>query len=377
MTQKIFNYLPVPFWCYFLPALLSTAGLIPSQNPFYGKFSVLILPACLFLLLIGTDLPAILHLGPKALAAMAVGTVGIAIGGILTYFIGFHRIGLEESWGDQVWKGWGALSATWTGGSANMLSVKEILGVPEALFSNLVITDTVVAYTWMAFLVFLSSRQRQYDLKFTGSQGEEFQSQTVDTVVPNGTGPLSEKLAVHLSKTILLIFISLVIGWICSGVSSFLPVFGAFFNSFTWIILLATLIPLTFSFTPARRLEEWGASRVGIFMLYLILTTMGARADLHSLTAAPLFISLGLVWVMVHGLVLFLLGRIFKIPLRLLATASQANVGGTVSAPLVASIYSKDLAPVGLLLAVAGNIYGTYLGLFLGKICRTISILLK
>ncbi|MBI3012629.1 MAG: DUF819 family protein [Elusimicrobia bacterium] len=156
-----------------------------------------------------------------------------------------------------------------------------------------------------------------------------------------------------------------------------MPVFGAFFNSFTWIILLATLIPLTFSFTPARRLEEWGASRVGIFMLYLILTTMGARADLHSLTAAPLFISLGLVWVMVHGLVLFLLGRVFKIPLRLLATASQANVGGTVSAPLVASIYSKDLAPVGLLLAVAGNIYGTYLGLFLGKICRTISILLK
>ncbi|MBI3012308.1 MAG: DUF819 family protein, partial [Elusimicrobia bacterium] len=129
LTQKIFNYLPVPFWCYFLPALLSTAGLIPSQNPFYGKFSVLILPACLFLLLIGTDLPAILHLGPKALAAMAVGTAGIAIGGILTYLLGFHRIGLGESWGDQVWKGWGALSATWTGGSANMLSVKEILGV--------------------------------------------------------------------------------------------------------------------------------------------------------------------------------------------------------------------------------------------------------
>ena len=41
----------------------------------------------------------------------------------------------------------------------------------------------------------------------------------------------------------------------------------------------------------------------------------------------------------------------------------QACVGGYSSAPLVAAIYQPAMAPVGLLLAVLGNVVGTYLGL--------------
>jgi uncharacterized membrane protein len=54
----------------------------------------------------------------------------------------------------------------------------------------------------------------------------------------------------------------------------------------------------------------------------------------------------------------------------LVAVASQANIGGVASAPIVAAIYEPGLASVGLLLAILGNIIGTYLGILTGQLCH-------
>jgi uncharacterized membrane protein len=59
-----------------------------------------------------------------------------------------------------------------------------------------------------------------------------------------------------------------------------------------------------------------------------------------------------------------------KAPLFLVAAASQANVGGVASAPVVAEVYQPGLASVGLLLAILGNIFGTYFGIICAQLCR-------
>ena len=41
----------------------------------------------------------------------------------------------------------------------------------------------------------------------------------------------------------------------------------------------------------------------------------------------------------------------------------MANVGGAASAPIVASVYHPAMAPVGLLMAVAGYVLGIYGGI--------------
>jgi uncharacterized membrane protein len=56
-----------------------------------------------------------------------------------------------------------------------------------------------------------------------------------------------------------------------------------------------------------------------------------------------------------------------------MAAASQANVGGVASTPVLADIYQPGLAPVGLLLAVFGNIIGTYLGLVCSGLCHLVA----
>ena len=52
-----------------------------------------------------------------------------------------------------------------------------------------------------------------------------------------------------------------------------------------------------------------------------------------------------------------------RAPLFFVALGSMANVGGAVSAPVVASVYHPALAPVGLLMGVSGYIIGIYGGI--------------
>lgn len=371
-TKSFFKYLPVPLWCYFIPTLLSTCGILSSDLPFYSSASRFLLPACLFLLLIPTHLPSIFRLSAKALAAMAIGTLGILAGGMATFLI-FVKFGnlpgalpIEE-----LSKGWGSLGATWTGGSMNMISVKEILGTQDAFFPNLIITDTVIAYSWMAILVYFSKQQGWIDSKLGASQDFLIDESRASFRIPS----FAEGRGV-IFRTFFLLTLSFSFSALSLAASKYFPSYGKVLNGYTWVIILATIAPLACSATKLRNLEAMGASRAGNVLLLFLLTTIGARADLSTLKTAPLFIGLGFLWVAIHGIILLAGGKLFRIPMSLLATASQANVGGTVSAPIVAGIYHKELASLGVILAVLGNIYGTYAGLFLFEICRKIADML-
>lgn len=315
---------------------------------------------------------------------MGIGTVGIFLGGIGSFLILINYASSPLNAIEQeFWKGWGCLSATWTGGSANMISVREILQTPASLFSNLIITDTVVAYCWMALLVFLSQYQKQIDNLLGIPIQENFKelssidSNALPALEPKTKIKREKKIFQEISKFAILLILSYLMTQLYFFLAQKCPEVGIVLNQWTWVILFATLLPLLLSCTKLKKIEDWGALKLGNFLLYILLTSIGAKANLHALTHAPLFISLGFSWVFFHGFFLLLFSKIYKIPIFLLATASQANVGGTISAPLVASIYQKNSAPLGVILAILGNIYGTWLGLLLAEICRNILDLLK
>ena len=69
---------------------------------------------------------------------------------------------------------------------------------------------------------------------------------------------------------------------------------------------------------------------------------------------------IGLIWMLIHVTIMIFVAKIIKAPFFFLAVASQANVGGAASAPIVASAFHPSLAPVGVLLAVLGYALGTY-----------------
>ena len=83
--SKFFDVVPPLVFCYFLPMIATTCGIIPQESDLYKWINRVFLPPILLLLLVSADLKAILHLGPKALAIMLAGSVGIVAGSILGY----------------------------------------------------------------------------------------------------------------------------------------------------------------------------------------------------------------------------------------------------------------------------------------------------
>src|SRR4029077_18325218 len=163
---------------------------------------------------------------------------------------------------------------------------------------------------------------------------------------------------------------SMLIGAVCLRLGQILPPLGQALNPTGWAFLLVTLIGILLSLTPAAKLEKYGASRWGYLCLYLLLAAMGSKARLQYIFKAPLLIVMAYIWVLIHAVILAVYGYLRLVPMFFWATSSQTNIGGTASTPIVAGVYQPRLASLGLLLAIAGNVIGTYAGILIAQACH-------
>lgn len=364
--ERFFAVLPPVVWAYFLPMFATTAGLFPVSSPVYAWMARYLLPFSLFLLMITVDLPAILRLGRVALLMMLAGTVGIVLGGpiaLLTF-----RSYLPP----DAWMGFAALSGSWIGGTANMVavagSVAEWQGITWSIPSPVIVIDTVVAYGWMGVLLSMSGLQDRFDRLFRADRRliEETNARL---------GELdSQRRPLRIDDLAIILALGLLAAVGCVALGAWLPDvsipdlrIGAVHlpgatvvSSTTWTVLIVVTAGLLLSFTPLRRLEGPGASRIGYVALYLLLTSIGAQADLASILDTPVYLMAGVLWISIHIGILFLAAWWLRAPLFFVATGSMANVGGAVSAPIVAGVYYPAMAPIGLLMAVSGYIVGIY-----------------
>jgi uncharacterized membrane protein len=143
---------------------------------------------------------------------------------------------------------------------------------------------------------------------------------------------------------------------------------------FLWVIMIATAVGIALSFTPARKLEGAGASRIGSVMIYFLVASIGLSMDVTAIFEVPKYFLIGIIWMLVHAGLIVLVARMIKAPLFYMAVASQANVGGAASAPIVASAFHPALASVGVLLAVLGYAVGTYVAYLCGLVLRAIAL---
>ncbi|MCM8769607.1 MAG: DUF819 family protein, partial [Candidatus Omnitrophica bacterium] len=261
--ERLFSVLPPLFWIYFLPMMLSTVGMLPAKHSVYESITMNLLPAGLILILLPVNLERILRLGPQALIVMLSGSLGIILGAPVVIF--FLRPWLPA----DIWKGFGALSASWIGGSSNMLAIKEAIGTPDDLLFLMIITDTVVVYLWMAGLIALSNVQERFD---------RWNKAKIDLLrtIASRVSRLEKKNQVlevyHLSSIVAL---SLIGSRICFFIAQNLPVVENLVAPFTWTVILATLVGILLSETPAQELESYGASKIGYLMLFLVLASIG------------------------------------------------------------------------------------------------------
>lgn len=149
-------------------------------------------------------------------------------------------------------------------------------------------------------------------------------------------------------------------------VASVLPVF----DKATWTVLLVTAVGLIAAMTPFGKLK--GTEEVSNIILYIEIALIASRADISAMGNAPAWLAAGFLILLIHVAVMIVLAKVIKLDIFTCAVASLANIGGTATAPVLAGAYSSALVPVGILMALLGNIIGTPGGAFMGHLMSMI-----
>ena len=385
-TARIFGLLPLPFWCYMIPMAAATAGWLPLSSPLYPFFSRHLLPVCLLLLLIPADLKGIVRLGRLSFLLMGLSAAGTIAGGLISFHL--HKGVLPFG----SWAAIGALSATWIGGSANLIAVKEALGASDSLIGPVIVMDALITYSWMALLIWGSSQQNRWDRwisRSSSTPSDHRSDRPGESVLTSTSGSARPALGrdtlpalpsddartglpfARVTQIAFTLLSSVGVSLGAQRIAGWLPTVGQVITSPTWTILLVTSAGIFISLLPIASLKTPLLSRTGTFVLFLLLTSIGARGNLRAIFETPVFMSLGLVWIGIHGVFLLIGGYFLRAPLGLIASASQASIGGVISGPIVGATYHPRMATVALLMAILGNCVGTYLGVltaFLAKL---------
>ncbi len=373
-----------------MTAWLETNQIAPDVYQGYKKeaaaYSVAtnyFLPASLLLFCLGLDLKAIIGLGPKALIMFLTGSLGVVIGGPFALWVVYNFIpdGFIPADHDQVWRGLSCIAGSWIGGGANQVALKEIYEVDNTLFGTMVVVDVLMSNVWMALLLYGASITGRIDrwLKADTSGIDVLQEKTAAFRASIERIPSVRDMAMLLGVTFGGVALS---HWLAGSLVGYFTDHQATLTAyhldsllkpFFWIVLIATVIGVVLSMTPAKRLEGVGASRWGSLFIYLLVASIGMQMNLLKIAENMGLFAVGIIWIVVHGALMLLVAKLIRAPFFFLAVGSQANIGGAASAPVVASAFNPALAPVGVLLAVLGYAIGTYGGMLCAGIMRWVA----
>jgi uncharacterized membrane protein len=377
--KKFYAIVPAILPCYLLPAIANTFGLIDGAGSgLYPMARDYLLPASLVLFCVAMDIGALVRLGPKALVMFLTGTVGVMVGA----WVAFAAMGVihPQTVAGETWRGMTTIAGSWIGGGANQAAMKEVFNVPPTMFGQFAAVDVIVAYLWMAALLFMASKADAMDrwLKADNSAIEDLKQRMASYHAQHAriasTTDLMLIFAIGIGVTGLShLLAGFMVQWIKSMPTAWRLQDYSLDSPFFWIVIFATSFGVLLSLTRARKLEGAGASKIGSVMLYVLIATIGMQMDLLQLADKPLLLLLGLIWISVHAGLMLLVAKLIRAPLFFMAVGSQANIGGAASAPVVATAFHPSLAPVGVLLAVLGYALGTYGAYITGIVLRAMA----
>ena len=375
---RFYTFVPIILVAYLLPSLMATFGLIDvGESNLWTVAKDYFLPAALFLMTLSIDLKGVLALGSKALIMFFTATVGIVIGGPIALWTVAQFEPSIIGVGDQAaWRGLATLAGSWIGGGANQTAMLEVYGYDQSRYAALIAVDIIVANIWMAFLLYGAGASERVDrwLGADSSAIAALRDKMADYSSSVARVPTANDLVLLLGATIAVVGLCHLVG---NGLGAFFADLmgedSVLASGFFWVVVVATTVGLIASFTRARELEGVGASKFGTVFIFLLVAVIGTKMNILQLGDAPAFMAVGLVWMLVHVILLLTVAKLIRAPFFFVAVGSKANVGGAASAPVVAASFHPALAPVGVLLAVLGYALGTYGAILCAEMMRAVS----
>jgi uncharacterized membrane protein len=271
-------------------------------------------------------------------------------------FAGLALVGWD-AFGERTFALGGMFVGTYIGGSINFNAIAQHYEVMKdgTLYLGATVVDASMTAIWMAACVALP---RLF------ARAESLASAAPDT----GEHEDTERL--HFFDLALVGALSLLAVWLAQVVTPLLARAGFEVPS----MLVLTVVALAAA--QFRVVHDLPGTRLaGMLAIMLFLAVVGALCDVQALLGlgaiGPRMIAFVTVVVLVHGLVTFGAGALFKQDPVLSAVASQANIGGGTSALAVArSLGRGDLVLPAILIGSLGNAIGNFLGFWTAEQLR-------
>lgn len=357
---KFFKYIPSLVIIYFGAMILSTLGVWDMSNESVsGARSVIkdaILPSMIFLMLLRADLRDIAKLGPRMIISFFTATMTIMVGFVVAFVL------FKGYLADNAAQTFGALAGSWVGGTQNMVAVQQAIGLEGSGMGYTLLIDSIDYSIWIMFLLFLVPFQTKFN-KWTKADTSK-----IDNINEHLTAKFASiSKEVTFQDMFFLIGISMAVTAVTTVIGNKLVEIPAleFFGATGWTIIITTILGIIAAMTPLSRIP--GSPEVSNVMLYTLIGLIASNANFLELTEAPAYILSGFVILIVHGVLMAIISKIFKLDLFTCGISSLANIGGVASAPVLAAAYSQSLVPIAVLMALIGVITGTFFGIGVAK----------
>ncbi|MEO1079451.1 MAG: DUF819 family protein [Pseudomonadota bacterium] len=351
---RVFKKLGAAALSILIAMLCSNLGLIPGKSPVYDMFRGPGVLAGITLFLLTVDLGSIRAAGGPMLKAFLLGALGAAVGGAAMGLV------LADAIGPDTWKLSGQFAATYIGGGVNFAAVGQALNTSSEYFTAGVAADVIVTAIWLIVCIAIP--------EYFGRSDTESDAPSIPGIARDRDPTLSSLLhstgkPVRLWDLAALAFIVMSCLWLADQIASLVPLIP--------MIIWLTTLALILAQVPAVQGLS-GSLVLGNYLLLLFLATNGAIsviARIVEIGPAIFFFALGTV--LIHGVIIFGIGIMLKIDSKVIAIASQANVGGASSAMAIAGARgAPQLILPGVAVGLLGTALGNYVGLLVANLMK-------
>ncbi len=241
----------------------------------------------------------------------------------------------------------GLFASTYIGGSVNYAALGEITGLrtDASFFSAATATDNLFSALFLSVLALLPG-WHWLAKRFARHE--------------HGNAPADGRTDSGISATTLTLALAAAISFVAIGdaITAAIAMPSLRYAIITVLVLIA-----------ATAVPEWmarlrGGFELGVGLAFVFFAAIAAGADLVAMIRiAPLLVLLVTILLSVHLVVLLAAGRLFRLTLPELVTASNAAVLGATTAPALAAARGwHDLVTPGVLVGVLGYALGTFAG---------------
>jgi uncharacterized membrane protein len=357
--KKYFRSLGSALIVILATAILANLHVIPSSKnapPLYQQIFTYVAPLAIFYLLLDVKLKYLRYAGLPMLIMFLAGSLFSMVGVVIGYYIIVPQHHMHDAFAVA-----GMYTGTYIGGSANLNAVGLQYGVNKdgTLYAAVNAVDNIISTLWIMVTIVLPPLLYKIFPRNRSVVAQHTDNAAIDELV-------SEKESVTVKGISLLLAIGFGTLFLSNLLNEYIPQIPSILTLTTLALILAQL--------PAIQKLK-GGKVMGYFLILLFLAVIGAYCDIQALAESGQLAMLLLSWVtiivLIHGILLFSIGGLFKQDWDIISIASNANIGGTAtSAVLATSLGRPDLRLPAILAGSLGNAIGTYAGVLIAEFLK-------